>query len=64
MGAKVTRHVGLQMPSRQHRFGDAPELVHVVAGIDGTGLGLNNELATEVTIQYGLDAMFRNVKQW
>ena len=52
------------MPSRQHRFGDAPELVHVVAGIDGTGLGLNNELATEVTIQYGLDAMFRNVKQW
>jgi hypothetical protein len=64
LGAKVPRHVGLEMPSRQQRFGNAPELVHVVAGIDGSGLGLNNELTTEVTIQHGIYAMFRNVKQW
>jgi hypothetical protein len=64
LGAKVPRHIGLQMPSRQQSFGDTPELIHVVAGINGSGLCLNNELATEITIQHGPDAMFRNVKQW
>ena len=44
----MPRHVRLQMPSRQQCFGDAPELGHVIAGIDGSGLGLNGELALRV----------------
>ena len=55
-------HVGLQMPCPQQRFSDAPELGHVAGGIDGPDLGLNNELATEITIQHDLDAMLQNVK--
>ena len=53
LAAKVTRHVGLQMPGRQQRFGDAPELGHVSAGIDGSGLGFSSELAAEIAIQHG-----------
>lgn len=58
----MPRHVRLQMPGRQQCFGDAPELGHVVAGIDGSGLGLNGELAAESAI-HALDAMLQNVKQ-
>jgi len=50
------------MPGRQQCFGDAPELGHVVAGIDGPGLGLNGKLAAESSI-HALDAMLQNVKQ-
>jgi hypothetical protein len=63
LSAEVPGHVGLQMPGRQQRFSDAPELGHVVAGIDGSDLGLNNELATEITIQHDLGAMLQNVKR-
>lgn len=64
LSTEVPGHVGLKMPGRQQRFSDAPQLGHVVAGIDGSDLGLDNELATEITIQHGLDAMLQNVKRW
>lgn len=64
LGAKVPRHVGLQMPGLKQRFGDAPEFVDVVAGINGSRLGFDKELATEITFQHGPEAVLQNIKQW
>jgi hypothetical protein len=42
----IPRHVGLQMPRRQQHFGVAPWFGVVVADIDGSCLGINNENRT------------------
>ena len=49
------------MPGRKQGFGDSLELGKVVAGIDGSCLSLNGELATESAIHV-LNAMLQNVK--